>query len=127
MKKYYILSILLIALLSLCCCENTSINAEGTLKIKNKDTSEDAADIKHIKIVLQKSEETVLDTDVQISSEIVKAFNLEADQYIVYATAENEEKKHCQCIVKSGKTTYIQWDKKEEMGNSYILYEVDSF
>lgn len=127
MRKYYILSILLIALLSLCSCETTSINAEGTLKIKNVDTSEDAVDIKNIKIILLNSEKVILDTDIQISSGIVKVFNLDADQYTVYATANNGEKKFCQCLVKSGKTTYLQWDKKEEMNNSYILYEVDNY
>lgn len=129
MKNPSVYMLLFPLLMLFCCenCENTSINAEGKIKIKNMDTTENAVNINHVKIVLSKSEESIIDTNIQIAPEIIKTFNLEANQYTVYVTSENNEKKFCQCIVNSGKTTYISWEKKEEMNNSYILYEVDSF
>jgi hypothetical protein len=124
--KYCYLYLLFLPLL-FCCCENSSIIAEGTLKIKNMDSTENAADITNIKIIHQNTEETILEKDIQIAPGIVKVFNLDADQYIVYASIGNNERKHCQCIISSGKTTYLQWEKKEEMNDSYILYEVSNF
>ena len=91
------------------------------------DSTENAADITNIKIIHQNTEETILEKDIQIAPGIVKVFNLDADQYIVYASIGNDERKHCQCIISSGKTTYLQWEKKEEMNDSYILYEVSNF
>lgn len=129
MKKQalYVLLFPLLLLFSCENCENTSINAEGKIKIKNQDTSENAVNINNVKIILSDSEESIIDTDIQIAPGIIKTFNLEANQYTVYVTSANNEKKYCQCIVNSGKTTYISWEKKEEMNNSYILYEVDGF
>ncbi len=125
--KYYYLFLFFFSLLFYS-CENSSLNADGRLKIKNMDNTDNAADITHIKIIHQNTEETIIDTNIQIAPGIVKVFNLEADQYIVYASIGDEERKHCQCIISSGKTTYLQWEKKEEMNNSYIiLYEVSNF
>lgn len=108
-------------------CEMSSINAEGKIKIKNMDTSEDAADISHVKIVFADSEESIIDTDIQIAPGIIKTFSLEANQYIVYVTSETHERKYCQCNINSGKATYLAWGKNKEIDNSYILYEVDDF
>lgn len=109
-------------------CGSTSIEAEGKLKIKNMNATENASDITHVKIMLSDSEKSIVDADVQIVPGIVKTFNLEATTYTVYVYSENNEKpQYCQCIVGSGKSTYLIWEKKEEMNNQYLLYEVNGF
>lgn len=127
MKNYISSTIFFFVLLMLCSCENATIPTEGKLKIKNVNTEGDTTNIKHVKIIYYNSDKTVIDTDVKIYPGIIKTFSLEANHYIVYITTDNGEEKHRDCLINSGETTYLQWEKREETNNSYILYEVDKF
>ena len=127
MKKYISSMIFFFLLVMLCGCESPTIPTEGKLKIKNINAGVDTSNINHIKIIYYNSEKTVIDTDVQIYPGIIKTFSLEANQYIVYISTDNNEEGHCQCLINSGETTYLQWEKRKETYNSYILYEVNDF
>ena len=127
MKNYISSTIFFFLLLFLCGCESATIPTEGKLKIKNMDTGTDTTTIKHIKIIYSNSEKTVIDTDIQIYPGIIKTFSLEANKYIVHVSTDNDKEGRCTCLINSGETTYLQWEKRKETDNFYILYEVNKF